>query len=130
MPYVPKTSKAGVGALTGRDLVLCDGLLDLLADRIASRVAAQLRERAPTPAVTRRQCPSDVVAPSVPTLRPDRLYRIAEASKTLGVSRSTVYRLMRDSKLELVKIGARSSGVTGKSLIALIEQNRPTSQQR
>ncbi|MBJ9693662.1 helix-turn-helix domain-containing protein [Burkholderia cenocepacia] len=126
MPYVPKTSKAGVGALTGRDLVLCDGLLDLLADRIASRVAARLHERAPT----RRQCPSDVVAPSVPTLRPDRLYRIAEASKTLGVSRSTVYRLMRDSKLELVKIGARSSGVTGKSLIALIEQNRPTSQQR
>lgn len=124
MPYVPKTTKAGAVTLTGRDVVLSENLLDLLADRIASRVAAQLRERAPTPPATCRQCPPDVIAPSTPTLRPDRLYRIAEASKTLGVCKATVYNLARDGRLELVKIGARASGVTGASLIALIEQKR------
>ncbi|WP_346275248.1 helix-turn-helix domain-containing protein [Burkholderia ambifaria] len=120
MPYVPKTTKAGAVTLTGRDLVLCDDLLDLLADRIASRVAARLRERAPTSPATRHQVPLGVVAPSAPTLRPDRLYRVAEASKLLGVCKATVYNLARDGRLELVKIGARASGVTGKSLITLI----------
>ncbi|WP_253191690.1 helix-turn-helix domain-containing protein [Burkholderia cenocepacia] len=120
MPYVPKSTKAGAVTLTGRDVVLSENLLDMLADRIASRVAAQLRERAPTPSVTRRQCLSDVVAPLAPTLRPDRLYRIAEASKMLGVCKATVYNLARDGRLELVKFGRRASGVTGESLIALI----------
>ncbi|PRH24431.1 helix-turn-helix transcriptional regulator [Burkholderia multivorans] len=124
MPYVSKTFKAGVAAAAARDLVLCDDLLDLIADRIASRVAARLRERAPTPPVTRHQGPSDAVAPAAPTLRPDKLYRVADVMQRLGVSRATVYNLVRDGKLELVKIGVRSSGVTGKSLIALIEQNR------
>ncbi|WP_230940814.1 helix-turn-helix domain-containing protein [Burkholderia vietnamiensis] len=122
MPYVSKTFKAGASA--GRDLMLCDDLLDLLADRIASRVAAQLRERAPTPPATRRMGRTDPIAPSAPTLRPDRLYRVAEASRILGVCKATVYNLARDGRLELVKIGARASGVTGKSLIAVIEQNR------
>ncbi|WP_244135577.1 helix-turn-helix transcriptional regulator [Burkholderia seminalis] len=121
MPYVSKTFKAGTAVATGRDVVLSENLLDLLADRIASRVAAQLRERVPTLPATRRQCPPDVVASSTPMLRPDRLYRIAEASKMLGVCKATVYNLARDGRLELVKIGARASGVTGKSLIALIE---------
>lgn len=122
MPYVSKTFKAGVAVAAGRDFVLCDDLLDLLADRIASRVAARLRERPPTPAYRQEQ--PVPAAPAAPVLRPDRLYRIAEASKTLGVCRATVYNLARDGRLELVKIGARASGVTGKSLIALIEQKR------
>ncbi|MET1476212.1 MULTISPECIES: helix-turn-helix transcriptional regulator [Burkholderia] len=124
MPYVPKTAKAGAVTLTGRDVVLSEDLLDLLADRIASRVAARLRERAPTPLATHRHEQPDTVAPAAPTLRPDRLYRIAEASKMLGVCKATVYNLARDGRLEVVKIGARASGVTGKSLIALIERNR------
>ncbi|WP_229293742.1 helix-turn-helix transcriptional regulator [Burkholderia pseudomallei] len=100
---------------------MSEDLLDLLADRIASRVAARLRERPPTPA--HRQERPVPAAPAAPALRPDRLYRIAEASKTLGVCKATVYNLARDGRLELVKIGARASGVTGKSLIALIERN-------
>ncbi|KGX51324.1 helix-turn-helix transcriptional regulator [Burkholderia pseudomallei] len=123
MPYVSKTFKAGVAVAAGRDLVLCDDLLDMLADRIASRVAARLREKVPAPAV-RRQDALDTVVPPVSMLRPDSLYRVAVVMQRLGVSRPTVYNLVRNGKLELVKIGARSSGVTGKSLIALIEQKR------
>ncbi|WP_306715157.1 helix-turn-helix transcriptional regulator [Burkholderia dolosa] len=123
MPYVSKASKTGTSMLGGRDLALCDGLLDLLADRIADRVAAQLRERAQAPAA-RRQGWADSIAPPAPELRPDSLYRVADVMQRLGVSRATVYNLARNGKLELVKIGLRSSGVTGKSLIALIEQNR------
>ncbi|WP_342612468.1 helix-turn-helix domain-containing protein [Burkholderia ambifaria] len=122
MPYVSKTFKAGVAVAAGRDVVLCDDLLDLLADRIASRVAARLRERLPTPA-HRQERPTSA-APVAPELRADRLYRVADVMQRLGVSKATVYNLARDGRLELVKIGARASGVTGKSLIALIEQNR------
>ncbi|WP_082727600.1 helix-turn-helix transcriptional regulator [Burkholderia mayonis] len=122
MPYVSKTFKAGVAVAAGRDPVLCDDLLDLIADRIASRVAALLRERAPAPAAP-RQGLANTVLPPASTLRPDSLYRVAVVMQRLGVSRPTVYNLVRSGKLELVKIGARSSGVTGKSLIALIEQN-------
>ncbi|WP_243771659.1 AlpA family transcriptional regulator [Burkholderia sp. D-99] len=125
MPYVSKTSKTGVGALTGRDLVLSEDLLDLLADLIASRVAAQLRERAPA----RPPGLAITGVPSAPTLRPDSLYRVAVVMQRLGVSRSTVYRLAHTGALELVKVGARSSGVTGKSLIALIERNQAPLQQ-
>jgi len=112
--------------LGGRDLALCDGLLDLLADRIADRVAAQLRERAQAPA-TRRQGWTDPIVPPAPELRPDSLYRVADVMQRLGVSRATVYNLARNGKLELVKIGVRSSGVTGKSLIALIGGRRTQS---
>lgn len=122
MPYVPKTTKAGAVTLTGRDVVLSENLLDLLADRIASRVAAQLRERPPAP--THRQGRAAPAAPAAPELRADRLYRVADVMQRLGVSKATVYNLARDGRLELVKIGARASGVTGASLIALIEQNR------
>ncbi len=128
MPYVPKTTKAGAVTLTGRDVVLSENLLDLFADRIASRVAAQLRERPPTPA--HRQERPNHAAPAVPQLHADRLYRVADVMQRLGVSRATVYNLARAGRLELVKIGARASGVTGKSLIALIEQDRSTPQQR
>ncbi len=126
MPYVSKTFKAGKAAAVGRDLVLSEDLLDLLADLIASRVAAQLRERAPA------RPPGLVITgvPSAPTLRPDSLYRVAVVMQRLGVSRSTVYRLAHTGALELVKVGARSSGVTGKSLIALIERNQAPLQQR
>lgn|GEM_PF-5219864 len=126
MPYTSKVSKVRTSMLGGRDLALCDGLLDLLADRIADRVAAQLRERAQAPA-TRRQGWTDPIVPPAPELRPDSLYRVADVMQRLGVSRATVYNLARNGKLELVKIGVRSSGVTGKSLIALIGGRRTQS---
>ena len=52
------------------------------------------------------------------------LYRINVVEAKLGVSRSTIYRLVKDGQLELVKIGKRSSGVTADSINAMIERNR------
>ena len=52
------------------------------------------------------------------------LYRINVAEAKLGVSRSTIYRLVKDGQLELVKIGKRSSGITADSINAMIERNR------
>ncbi|MFA7437089.1 helix-turn-helix transcriptional regulator [Castellaniella sp.] len=52
------------------------------------------------------------------------LYRICVAERKLGVSRSTIYRLVNEGQLELVKIGKRSSRITAVSLDALIERCR------
>lgn len=52
------------------------------------------------------------------------LYRINVAEAKLGVSRSTIYRLVKDGQLELVKIGKRSSGITADSINSMIERNR------
>lgn len=52
------------------------------------------------------------------------LYRINVAEAKLGVSRSTIYRLVKDGELELVKIGKRSSGITADSIDAMIERNK------
>lgn len=52
------------------------------------------------------------------------LYRIHTAKEKLGVSRSTIYRLVNEGELELIKIGKRSSGITAASLYALIERNK------
>lgn len=40
------------------------------------------------------------------------LYRIHTAEAKLGVSRSTIYRLVNEGELVLIKIGKRSSGIT------------------
>jgi len=45
-------------------------------------------------------------------------YRINVAMAKLGVSRSTIYRLVNEGKLKLVKISARASGITADSLEA------------
>jgi hypothetical protein len=37
---------------------------------------------------------------------------------------STIYRLVHNGELELVKIGKRSSGITATSLHAMIERNK------
>jgi len=52
------------------------------------------------------------------------LYRIHTAETKLGVSRSTIYRLVNEGQLDLIKIGKRSSGITAASLHALIERNK------
>lgn len=67
------------------------------------------------------------VSPGHQTLqRPDQalLYRIHTAEAKLGVSRSTIYRLVNEGELVLIKIGKRSSGITAASLHALIERNK------
>lgn len=52
------------------------------------------------------------------------LYRIHTAQAKLGVSRSTIYRLVNEGELVLIKIGKRSSGITAASVHALIERNK------
>lgn len=52
------------------------------------------------------------------------LYRIHTAETKLGVSRSTIYRLVNEGELVLIKIGKRSSGITAASVHALIERNK------
>ena len=52
------------------------------------------------------------------------LYRIHIAEAKLGVSRSTIYRLVNEGQLVLIKIGKRSSGITAASVHALIERNQ------
>lgn len=52
------------------------------------------------------------------------LYRIHTAQVKLGVSRSTIYRLVYEGELVLIKIGKRSSGITAASVHALIERNK------
>ncbi|MCW3521205.1 helix-turn-helix domain-containing protein [Burkholderia cenocepacia] len=66
-------------------------------------------------------CHSPPAAPA-----PVKLYRVAEVSKMLGVCRATVYNLVRDGKLTLVKIGKRSSGITSDSLAALVSRPNNT----
>jgi len=49
-----------------------------------------------------------------------KIYRVNVASIKLGVSRATIYRLVKSRKLILIKIGERASGITAESLDALI----------
>lgn len=49
------------------------------------------------------------------------IYRVHEAMDTLGVSRSTIYRLVAAGDLQLIKIGStKSSGITAESLEAML----------
>lgn len=47
---------------------------------------------------------------------PLKIYRINVAMAELGVSRSTIYRLVKAGTLELVKVSKRASGITSESL--------------
>lgn len=49
------------------------------------------------------------------TIHP-KLHRINAAAQLLGVSKPTIYRLVRAGKLTLVKIGTRASAITDDSL--------------
>jgi excisionase family DNA binding protein len=49
-----------------------------------------------------------------------RVYRMNTATEMLGVSRNTIYRLVRNGELVLVKVGAKASGITSESLIAFL----------
>jgi excisionase family DNA binding protein len=45
-----------------------------------------------------------------------RHYRILEAAELLGISKWTVYRLVKEGRLTLVKVGKRASGIPADSL--------------
>jgi excisionase family DNA binding protein len=56
--------------------------------------------------------------------QPPLICRINAVTEKLGISRSTIYRLVKSGDLELVKVGARASGVTIKSLNAFLEKGK------
>lgn len=60
----------------------------------------------------------------VPDINGPLLCRINVAEATLGVSRATIYRLAKESTLDLIKIGKRSSGITAASIAVMIENNK------
>ncbi|MFL9918815.1 helix-turn-helix domain-containing protein [Paraburkholderia fungorum] len=45
-------------------------------------------------------------------------YRIAEVMQLLGLSQRTIYRMVGDGRLKLVKVGKRASAVPADSLRA------------
>lgn len=49
---------------------------------------------------------------------PKLAYRISEITSLTGLSRSSVYRLVANRELVLIKLGLRSSAVTRDSLIS------------
>ncbi|WP_398498158.1 helix-turn-helix domain-containing protein [Variovorax sp.] len=52
-------------------------------------------------------------------------FQINRVAQMLDVSRSTVYRLIRDKHLTLVKVGKRGSRVTADSVSALLRTREP-----
>ncbi len=67
------------------------------------------------------QAPEKNREPTVPR----RLYSITEICDTLGRSRATVWRLIADGTLSVVRLGAATS-VTAESLERLIREGSPT----
>lgn len=51
----------------------------------------------------------------------DRLWKVEEVAAYLSVSRSTVYRLIRDRELQRVRIHRRAVRITGASLRRYVE---------
>lgn len=52
------------------------------------------------------------------------IYRINAATEKLGVSRNTIYRLVKAGELVLVKISIRASGITAESIDAFLEKHK------
>jgi excisionase family DNA binding protein len=59
---------------------------------------------------------------SKPTLSGGLVYRINVAMAKLGISRTTLYRLVNSGEITLIKIGARSSGITAESMHTFLER--------
>jgi excisionase family DNA binding protein len=54
----------------------------------------------------------------------NQVLRVNVAMSRLGISRSTLYRLVNAGELELIKVGRRASGVTSDSLAAYLDRQR------
>jgi excisionase family DNA binding protein len=53
-------------------------------------------------------------------VHPVKLHRIKNAAAMLGVSKPTIYRLVRAGQLTLVKLGTRASAITDDSISTFI----------
>ena len=52
--------------------------------------------------------------------QPNVAFQINRVAQMLDVSRSTVYRIVRDKRLTLVKVGKRGSRITAESVSELL----------
>lgn len=63
--------------------------------------------------------------PSLPTLsRPERtplLYRISSVMELLEISHATVYRMVANGELELIKLSTRASRITSASVARVLD---------
>ncbi|QZA78652.1 helix-turn-helix domain-containing protein [Deefgea tanakiae] len=53
------------------------------------------------------------------------MYRINAAVTTLGLSRATIYRLVKQGELELVKLSTNASAIPADSLHAYLARCQP-----
>jgi excisionase family DNA binding protein len=51
-------------------------------------------------------------------------YRVNIAMAKLGISRSTIYRLVKEGHLQLIKISVRASGITVDSFNAHLQRQK------
>jgi excisionase family DNA binding protein len=90
-------------------------MLEQIVLRPSSPAAEQQPERS-------AEKPKQTVAPEA--LKPERLaYRVNEAVKLLGLSRGTVYKLIQDEELPVIRLGRRVL-IPAVALQALLETSR------
>ena len=64
-----------------------------------------------------------------PTTPAPATYRVNIAMAKLGISRSTLYRMVKAGQLELIKISERASGITAESFAAHIQRQKESAAQ-
>lgn len=57
-----------------------------------------------------------------PINTPPPVRRPNDTAYLLGISRSTLYRLVKQGELQLVKLGERSSAITRESILSFAEK--------
>lgn len=72
----------------------------------------------PQPQMTLSNRPAPDEAPALPLLM-----KIGEVMQTLAISRRTVYELIKDGKLHLVRVGVRGSRIRTEEVLALVGTN-------
>jgi len=59
---------------------------------------------------------------SAMTTAPAKAYQVNRAAQLLDVSRSTIYRMVKEKRLVMVKIGKRGSRITAESIAGVLNQ--------
>jgi excisionase family DNA binding protein len=92
--------------------------VDML-EQIVLRPSSPAAEQQPEP---RAEEPKQIMAPEA--LKPERLaYRVNEAVKLLGLSRGTVYKIIQDEELPVIRLGRRIL-IPAVALQALLESSQ------
>ena len=91
-----------------------------ILERALSDIEKAEKSRATQAAI---RSPASKSNAETPPSRPRRLVTVADASRILQVSRSTIYRLISDRDLPVVKIG-RSTRIEEEALERLIDPTR------